>query len=157
MSVHANQTALSDRLHPLGSSAAEGLAAWMPPRPVVVGGLLVCLGYFAGAKLGFALTLHPRPISVMWPPNSILLAALLLAPVRYWGFLLLCALPAHLWVQIQGGIPVPMMLSWCVSNASEALIGAGLTRCVIGASFHLRGRLNIAAFLLCGGLLGPFF
>ncbi|HEX7862256.1 MAG TPA: MASE1 domain-containing protein [Verrucomicrobiae bacterium] len=148
---------VSDRLLPHGVPATQGLARWLPPRPVMIGGLLVCLGYFVGAKLGFALTLHPRPISVMWPPNSILLAALLLAPVRYWGFLLLCALPAHLWVQMQGGIPVPMMLSWCVSNATEALIGAGLTRWTMGCPFQLRGRLNVAAFLLCGGLLGPFF
>lgn len=40
-----------------------------------VGGtaLLVALAYYLGAKIGFALTLRPHPVSVLWPPNSILL------------------------------------------------------------------------------------
>jgi hypothetical protein len=28
-------------------------------------------GYYVGAKVGFALTFLPHPISVLWPPNSI--------------------------------------------------------------------------------------
>src|SRR5436190_23573221 len=51
----------------------------------------VFAGYYLGARLGFALTFRPHPVSVMWPPNSILLAILLLTPVRTWWFLLLCA------------------------------------------------------------------
>jgi hypothetical protein len=54
--------------------------------------LSVCLAYFLGAKIGFALTFRPHPVSVLWPPNSILLAALLLRhnsprifrPRRFW-------------------------------------------------------------------------
>src|SRR5260370_637996 len=51
--------------------------------------ILVALSYYAGTKLGFALTPAYRPISGFWPPNAILLAALLLAPRRMWGLLLL--------------------------------------------------------------------
>ncbi len=46
--------------------------------------LSVAFAYYLGAKIGFALTLQPHPVSVLWPPNSILLAALLLTPVRIW-------------------------------------------------------------------------
>src|SRR5437899_12796531 len=53
--------------------------------------LVVFAAYYLGAKIGFALTLRPHPVSVLWPPNSILLAALLLAPVRIWWVLLLAA------------------------------------------------------------------
>src|SRR6478735_4414836 len=71
----------------------------------LLGGFLVCIGYYVGAKLGFALTLHPRPVSVMWPPNAVLTAALVLSPIRYWWFLLACAVPAHVMVQLEGEIP----------------------------------------------------
>ena len=40
-------------------------------------GLLVALGYYLGTKIGFVLTFQPHPVSTLWPPNSILLAALL--------------------------------------------------------------------------------
>ena len=44
--------------------------------------LLVGAAYWLGAKLGFALTFQPHPVSTLWPPNAILLASLLLAPTR---------------------------------------------------------------------------
>src|SRR5262245_55701498 len=34
--------------------------------------LLAAGGYYAGAKVGLELTFSPHPISVLWPPNSIL-------------------------------------------------------------------------------------
>src|SRR4029453_10595949 len=58
-------------------------------------GLSVFAGYYLGAKIGFALTFQPYPVSVLWPPNSILVAALLLTPPRIWWFILLAAFPAH--------------------------------------------------------------
>ena len=45
-------------------------------RSVWLTAVLVCLGYFIGVKIGFALTFQPHPISILWPPNAILLAAL---------------------------------------------------------------------------------
>src|SRR6187402_1944188 len=63
--------------------------------------ILVFAGYYLGAKIGFALTFHPHPVSVLWPPNAILLAALLLAPQRSWWVVLLAAFPAHWLVQLQ--------------------------------------------------------
>src|SRR5262245_59610363 len=100
--------------------------------PVYASALLAALGYYAGAKLGLALTFDPNPISVLWPPNSILLAALLLAPVRAWWVILLAVFPIHLFAEIQGGVPLAMVLCWYVSNASEALIGAACVRALLG-------------------------
>src|SRR5258707_1941494 len=125
------------------------------PRTILAGAL-TCIGYYLGAKLGFALTFQPHPVSVMWPPNSILLAALLLSPVRSWWFLLLCALPAHLASQMQSGVPPIMMLCWFVSNSCEALIGASLTRAMVGGSFRFISLRNVSIFLVCGVFLGPF-
>src|ERR1700738_410416 len=84
--------------------------------------LLVFAGYYLGAKVGFALTFRPYPVSVLWPPNSILVAALLLTPPRMWWFVLGAAFPAHCAAQIQSHVPPLMILCWFVSNASEAVI-----------------------------------
>src|SRR5688572_6980371 len=118
--------------------------------------LLVFAGYYLGARLGFALTLPPRPVSVLWPPNAVLLAALLLSPVRTWWIVLLAALPAHWLVQLQSEVPPRMVLCWFISNSCEALIGAGATRYLIGGPLRLDRLRHVAIFCLCGVLLGPF-
>src|SRR5678816_3410043 len=85
-----------------------------------VAGIALCVfvGYYLGAKVGFALTFKPHPVSVLWPPNSILVAALLLTPLRIWWFVLLAAFPAHCAAQLQSHVPPLMILCWFVSNSS---------------------------------------
>src|SRR5580693_3859143 len=68
--------------------------------------LLVAIGYYAGTKIGFMFTPPQTPTATFWPPNAILLAALLLTPVRIWWALLLAVLPAHLLAQLHAGIPL---------------------------------------------------
>src|SRR5262245_9784233 len=124
-------------------------------RPVL-GWFLVVVGYYLGAKLGFALTFQPHPISVMWPPNSILLAALLLSRSRHWWGLLLAAFPAHLLAELQSGVPVQMILCWFISNSCEAVIGAASTRFLIGRSIRFDSLRSVSILFLCGALVGPF-
>ena len=122
----------------------------------VVTGVIVSVGYYLGAKLGLALTFQPHPISVHWPPNSILVAALLLTPPRIWWFLLLAAFPAHWAAQLQSHVPPLMILCWFVSNSCEALIGAGLTRYLVGEPIRFTSLRNTGIFCLCVVLSGPF-
>src|SRR5262245_23035433 len=119
-------------------------------------GVLVFIGYYLGARIGFALTFHPHPISVFWPPNSILLAALLLTPPRIWWFLLLAAFPAHLIAELQSQVPPTMVVCWFISNCSEAVIGAGLTRYLLRGPMRFDNLRSVAVFCLCGAFLGPF-
>lgn len=114
--------------------------------------LIVGVAYYVGARTGLALTMQTQPVSTLWPPNAILLAALLLTPPRIWPFLVLGALPAHLWVELSSGIPLRMVLSWFVSNSSEALIGAGLMR-QIDRSPRLDSFRRAANFLIIGVFL----
>jgi PAS domain S-box-containing protein len=100
----------------------------LPALHAVSTALLVCAAYFVAAEIGLALTMRPRPVSTLWPPNALLLALLLLTPTRSWWAVLLAAFPAHLAVELKGGIPLPMVLCWFISNCSEALIGAGVIR-----------------------------
>lgn len=117
--------------------------------------LLVGVAYYLGAKLGFALTFQPHPVSTLWPPNSILFAILVLSPRRLWWFYLLAAFPAHLLVQINADIPTAMNLCWFVSNCSEALIGASILRYLTKSELRFDNTPHVWMFILAG-LLGPF-
>src|SRR6266480_4360676 len=134
---------------------ANGISAVFGPR-LLMTGLWVFAGYYLGCKIGFALTLKPHPVSVLWPPNSVLVASLLLTPPRSWWFVLLAAFPAHLAAQLQSDVPPLMIMCWFISNASEAVIGAGLMYYVIGGPMRFQSLRNVGIFCLCVVFLGPF-
>ena len=119
-------------------------------------GLLIAAGYYIGAKIGFALTFKPHPVSVLWPPNSILLAGLLLTRKSAWWILLLAAFLAHWLVQLQSDVPPLMIFCWFISNSCEALIGATFIRYFIGRPVRFDRLRNVTLFCLGGGFLGPF-
>lgn len=97
---------------------------WTTAFPLV----LVAAAYYAGTAIGFLLTPAHGRISIFWPPNAILLAALLLAPRRKWWMFILAVLPAHLLIQLRAGVPVPTALGWFCTNSGEAVLGAYLIR-----------------------------
>src|SRR3954470_4846633 len=116
---------------------------------------IVAVAYYVGVRVGLALTMRTQPVSTLWPPNAILIAALLLTPTRAWWLVLLAALPAHLAGELSHGIPVTMVLSWYVSNCTEALIGAGLMR-VLERNPRLDTFRRVVIFLVAGVFLSPF-
>lgn len=117
--------------------------------------LLVTLAYYVGAQIGFALTFQPYPVSTLWPPNSILFAALLLSPARSWWVLLLAAFPAHILAQLNADIPVTMILSWFVSNCSEALIGASILRYLLRSEMRFDNTYHVGTFIVAA-MVAPF-
>lgn len=129
----------------------------VPFKPRIIATVLVIFaGYYLGAKIGFALTFHPHPVSVLWPPNSILVAALLLTPPRIWWLVLLAAFPAHWAAQLQSQVPPTMILCWFISNCCEALIGASLVHYLVGGPLRFTSLRNVAIFCLCVVFTGPF-
>jgi signal transduction histidine kinase len=116
---------------------------------------LGALGYYAASKLGFALTPTHHAISAFWPPNSVLLAVLLLVPRSKWWTLLLAVLPAHLLVQFSAGVPALTALGWFCGNAAEALIGA---LCILHFKKHaplFTSIKGIIVFLCFGVVFAP--
>src|SRR4051794_41291285 len=71
-------------------------------------GLLIAAGYYIGAKIGFALTFKPHPVSVLWPPNSILLAGVFVCHKAGLGFPLLGGLFLHWLCQRPNEVPPPI-------------------------------------------------
>ena len=82
-------------------------------------------------------------------PNALLFAALLLAPRRWWWLFVAAAFPAHLLAELQGSVPVSMVLCWFVSNVTEALIGASFVRWLAGPAPGLSRVRTVIVF--CAG------
>lgn len=128
---------------------------YAPALRRVCAALLVAVAYYVGAQIGFALTFQPHPVSTLWPPNSILFAALILLPVRSWWIPILAVFPTHLLVQLNGNIPIAMILSWFVSNCTEALIGASILRYLIKTEMRFDNTHHVGLFIVVA-LLAPF-
>ena len=124
--------------------------------PQIRAAVLVALGYYVGAKIGFALALDPSSVPILWPPTPILLAGLLLTPVRSWAVVFAATLAAHLVAQLQGGVPPAMILSTYVSSSAGALVGAVTLRRLHTEAPRLDTLRETVILLLCAGFLAPF-
>jgi two-component system, LuxR family, sensor kinase FixL len=122
----------------------------------VLGLLLVAAGYYAGTQFGLILRLPPSTPSVLWPPNAILTAALLLAPPGRWPLYLLAALPAHLLAQASAPWSMAMAVAFYLTNCSEAMIGAFAVRRMSDRPDRFDTLRRVVALLLGAVLLGPF-
>jgi signal transduction histidine kinase len=123
--------------------------------PTVNAVLLVGISYYVGTRIGFAWTPSGQPNSTFWPPNAILLAALLLTPPRAWWMFLLAVLPAHMFAQLQTGVPVWTAVGWFVTNCIEALIGAYCISKLSGSVKRLDGVRGVLIFVTFGVLFAP--
>jgi signal transduction histidine kinase/integral membrane sensor domain MASE1 len=118
--------------------------------------VVVAVAYYLGSRVGFLLTVGAISPSVLWPPNAILTAALLLAPPRHWPFYLLAALPAHLAVQVGTVRPAGLVAVLFLTNCSEAIMAAAVVRRFGGhgpAVFHSLG--SVVIFITGAGFLAP--
>ena len=116
----------------------------------------VCVAYYVGAHLGFILRFPPATPSVMWPPNAILTATLLLARPRRWWIYLLAAFPAHLVAELEAAWPTPLVLGLFVTNCSEALIAAAGVRWLSDRPTRFDTLRRVGAFIVAAVVLAPF-
>ena len=125
-------------------------------RRTLLVAILVAIGYYLTAKIGFAFALQPGSVSTLWMPNSILLAGLLLLPRRSWGIILLAALPAHIASEFQSGVPTAMILSWFITNSFQALFGAFFICWFVADGMRFDKFRDLSIFLVFGAFLAPF-
>ena len=86
------------------------------------------VAYYLGCLMGFALRFPSSGISFFWPPNAILITALLLAaPVR-WPVLLASTFVAHAIAHTQDGLAIAPLSITFFGNASQALLAAWIIR-----------------------------
>ena len=109
--------------------------------------VFVCVAYYLGSRLGFALIFPSSYISIAWPPNTVLLVALLLSPGWMWPWLLLFPLPVHFWVQAQfGASPSAAALYYAFNCCIVPLTAAVLGRAGVG-ELALRDLRQVLVFI----------
>src|SRR5688572_1212364 len=86
--------------------------------------LATAAGYWLGTEVGLLLTPAGLAVSVLWPPNAMLLAALLITRRSRWPLYLLAILPVHLLTQLSHGIPLLTSVGWFCTNTGEAVVTA---------------------------------
>jgi signal transduction histidine kinase len=95
--------------------------------------LLVAVAYYLGAEAAFYIgTLSDRIFAPFWPPNIVLLCALLLVPERRWWVFILAVLPAHIVAEIGVGMPPPQYLIAFATNCMVAILSAFGIRRLVG-------------------------
>jgi PAS domain S-box-containing protein len=123
------------------------LKSWTVP-------LAVGAAYYISAEVGQALAFPAAPVSVLWAPNAILMAALLLAPREQWWMFLLAIVPFHLFAQM---LDKPLMQVIIQYIANVGLAGFGALAILTFSPTPRRFDRVRSAFtlVLFGGLLVP--
>jgi signal transduction histidine kinase len=125
------------------------------PAQAAVGPVLVSAAYYLGAQIGFALQSPNAPQSVLWLPNSILLAVLLIVPFRRWPVYLAAAFPAQMLVAAGAGAPPLTMALLFLTNCADASLGALLVRRITRSTrpFVFNGLATTMIFIAFGATL----
>ncbi|HKC43487.1 MAG TPA: ATP-binding protein [Burkholderiales bacterium] len=130
-----------------------------PGARLAFGVLLLGAAYYATGIVGLALRLEPGGISTIWLPQGVILAALILAPLRYWWLYLAALLPLHLHLvtHFQGPVPLAIMLVQYGGNLAQGILGALAIRRILGAPPRLDDLRRMAVFLVLGVILPVVF
>jgi PAS domain S-box-containing protein len=128
-----------------------------PFRPVApaLGPLLVGVAYYCGAEAAFAIGTLTQMFAPFWPPNVVLLCALLLAPQRRWWAYVLAAFAAHLAAERGVAMPVPQLLMAFACNVAVALLSAVLLRRALTGPPWLGDLRKASLYLLITVMLSP--
>ena len=113
------------------------------------------LAYYLGSLAGLQLRFPPATPSVLWPPNSLLTGALLVAPLRFWPAVLLGAFPAHLAAQLPTEWPVSLVIALFGTNCFEAVLGAAGVRLLSDQPTRFDTLHRFLAFLCAAVLAAP--
>lgn len=89
--------------------------------------LFTGIGYFLLAKLGVYATFVDQGIAVFWPPNAVVLTALLFNPPKHWPWLLLMVVPGELAADY-GTFSIQQALWFALVNMLECTLAALLMK-----------------------------
>ena len=104
-----------------------------PRSSLLLSSLVLCVTYYLGVMLGFLFIFPSSYISVMWLPNTFLVAALLLSPPRHWAWLLLVCFAVHLLAHQQQNIaPFEATLYYLFDCAIVLITASAMRRFGLG-------------------------
>jgi PAS domain S-box-containing protein len=116
--------------------------------------LPIAVSTYAATHAAYALLLPHSGIGLVWPPNAVLLAALLFLPRGSWGVVIGAGLVGHLTAETQHGAALAQQLLSYVGNAFQALLGAWLFRRYAGHRLEI-DDLRAAGVFLAAAVAAP--
>lgn len=134
------------RLRMANTQAAKplGTRLWIKHAPWIMP-LLTGLFYYGSAILGVRASIMSEGIAIFWPPNAVLLAALLLSSWRHWPLYALAIIPA----EIAADLPVftlSQALLFASINILEATLAASLLMFTVGVPVKFNQLRHVALF-----------
>src|SRR5258706_4775080 len=129
---------------------------WAEPKVrTALVALLVASAYYLGALVGLPVKFQSSMSSPIWPPNTILVVALLSVPTQKWRACLLAVFAAHMLALLPSGISLLTASGVYLTNAGEAVLGAYLVRRLIGGPPWLGSPRRVGLYLACAVVVAP--
>ena len=116
--------------------------------------LVVAIAYYLAAKTSLHLRVGGSTKAALWPTNAILVAALLMTPVRRWWMYLLAVIPAHIVVHWAYHIGAMWIATQIVHNTVLAATAAAILK-RLGPSLFSFDHLQDVLVFLGAGILVP--
>ena len=116
--------------------------------------LIVAVAYYLAAKTSLSLRFSGSTKAALWPTNAVLVAALLLTPVRRWWMYLLAVVPAHILVHWAYHIGAMWMAFQIGHNTVLALAAAAILK-RLGPSLFTFDHLDDVLVFLGTAILVP--
>jgi|GEM_PF-3409383 len=117
--------------------------------------VLVGVAFYLGARLGLALSTPPDHIATFWPPNTFVLAALLLTDRRRWWIYFLTMTPGYLAAASQAGFPAQRTIIFYAANCTEILVAAIALKSILRNRLAFDRLRDMVMFLLWAVLIAP--
>src|SRR2546430_923995 len=135
-------------------------AIWEPiasgrfrPLWLTLGPFLVAIFYYLGAEAAFAIGTLTQQFAPFWPPNVVLLCALLIAPQRHWPLCIAAAFPAHVLAESGVAMPLPQLLAAFGCNVLITLLNAIALNRILRDPTGLRSLRNSSPYILVAVIL----
>jgi PAS domain S-box-containing protein len=118
--------------------------------------LIAALAYYVGAEAAFFVgTLSDKIFAPFWPPNIVLLCALLLSPYRRWWLFILAVFPAHVLAELRVGMDTAQLLVAFATNCAVAAANAAALRRMIGGPPWFGSLRNACVYVCVTAVVSP--
>ncbi len=115
-------------------------------RALAIGSVAPTVAFLAWACV--ALTMRHKQLTPIWAANGVALTALLLAPTRYWGWIVAAALSGNLVGNALAGASPILAVGLSVTDAIEYVACALIVRRILGAKIDLSQPRHLTWFVV---------
>ncbi|MDG2520774.1 ATP-binding protein [Caulobacter segnis] len=115
-------------------------------RALAIGSVTPAVAFLAWACV--ALTMRHKQLTPIWAANGLALTALLLAPWRYWGWIVAAAVGGNLIGNAAAGATPILAFGLSVTDAIEYLACAYIVRRILGAQVDLSQPRHLTWFVI---------